>query len=266
MLLLLFVVVMAGCLLTSTPAHAISHSRQSVPDSQPSPAADQNEAAAASSVTATRIFYGEGFGFTRSDATNIAWLSILSQAQSSGYGNCFVTSQWPTHLGGGWWYVMLAAQCTLYGGPPSQPHGPTQMRSALSGMCAAVGGNSTQQNMHFIQYKCDRKLNKSFTFTRAPGSSDAWIIRVRSTGMCVVPENYSTANHTVVVQKDCNESNAASQWRSERSASGTYAFRNAASPGRCLGVGWDQTYSGQPLDLATCGAPGQQWNLQVNLP
>lgn len=217
---------------------------------------------AAEASGAVRYFFGEGFAATYQSARSFAWSSVLAQAFPAGYGSCRIVDEYRSYIG--MWLVRLMAQCSN-SQPTSESYGPTQMVSTLTGMCAAVGDNSNRENMHFIQYKCDGKANKYFTFTRVPGTT-AWIIRVNSTQMCVIPRDYSTAEHTVLVQNRCSITNPASQWTAVSTLAGTYTFRNVAS-GQCLSVAWGRTNSGQPLDQATCGLPGQEWRLaQRQLP
>ncbi|MFD0314700.1 RICIN domain-containing protein [Streptomyces flavalbus] len=128
------------------------------------------------------------------------------------------------------------------------------MRVLHTGMCAAVGNNSTKVGAGLIQYPCDSKYNKQFYAQWA--GTNAYFLRIRSTGMCVSPQ--TGADHALVVQLPC--ANVDSQvWVAEPVGTDSYTLRNR-STGFCMGVAWGTTNSGQPLDQSTCGSfNGQTW-------
>ncbi|MEV8536240.1 RICIN domain-containing protein [Streptomyces sp. NPDC051211] len=132
------------------------------------------------------------------------------------------------------------------------------IRATHTGMCAAVGNNSTSAGAGLIQFPCDYKYNKQFLAQGA--GTDAYFLRVRSTNMCVTPQ--SGAEHAILVQAPCV--NVDSQvWVAEYAGSDSWRLRNRAT-GFCMGVAWGTTNSGQPLDQSTCGAfNGQTWRFIV---
>lgn len=138
--------------------------------------------------------------------------------------------------------------------------GTFQVKTTLTGMCASVGDNSSSAGMHLIQYRCDYKDNKRWTFGWA--GTNAYTLAVRSTGMCMTPKAHSTADHAVITQDYCRSLDT-QVWITEPSGVNTYRLRNRAS-GLCLTVAWGRTNSGQPLDQTTCGAydRAQDWTLK----
>lgn len=127
-----------------------------------------------------------------------------------------------------------------------------------SGMCAAVGNNSTQPGAGLIQFPCDNKYNKQFSSGWA--GTSAYFLRVRSTGQCVTPQG--PANHALVVQSYCSN-NDAQVWVAESLGNDSYRLRNRSS-GLCLTAAWGMTNSGQPLDQSTCGGfNGQAWRFSA---
>ncbi|WNF30205.1 RICIN domain-containing protein [Streptomyces sp. C11-1] len=128
------------------------------------------------------------------------------------------------------------------------------MRALHTGMCAAVGNNSTKVGAGLIQYRCDYKSNKEF-YAQGAGTN-AYFLRIRSTNMCVTPQ--TGADHALLVQSPC--ANVDSQvWVAEYAGNDSWKMRNRAT-GFCMGVAWGTTNSGQPLDQSSCGAfDGQTW-------
>ncbi|MEU9305225.1 RICIN domain-containing protein [Streptomyces sp. NPDC048269] len=123
-----------------------------------------------------------------------------------------------------------------------------------TGMCAAVGGNSTSVGAGFIQFPCDGKYNKQFHSQWA--GTNAYFLKVRSTNLCMTPE--STAEHAVIRQQYCANSDL-QVWVTEYMGNDNYRLRNRAT-GFCMGPGWGMTWSGQPLEQAACGTfAGQDW-------
>ncbi|QES49545.1 hypothetical protein DEJ50_18785 [Streptomyces venezuelae] len=132
------------------------------------------------------------------------------------------------------------------------------VRAMHTGMCAAVGNNSTSPGAGLIQFPCDRKYNKQFVGQGA--GTDAYFLRVRSTNMCITPQ--TGADHAVLVQAPCV--NMDSQvWVATYAGNDSWQLRNRAT-GFCMGVAWGAGNSGQPLDQSSCGAfDGQSWRFTV---
>jgi hypothetical protein len=135
------------------------------------------------------------------------------------------------------------------------------LTSLNSGLCAAVGNNSTSPGMHLIQYKCDGKDNKRFHLLSA--GTNKFFMKVKSSlgrtsHLCVAPRGSSTAEHAVLEQIQCANTDF-QVWEAISLGNDSYRLRNFGS-GLCMTVAWDQTYSGQPLDQASCGAfVAQAW-------
>ncbi|MEJ8641896.1 RICIN domain-containing protein [Streptomyces sp. MS1.HAVA.3] len=128
-----------------------------------------------------------------------------------------------------------------------------------TGMCAAVGNNSTRPGAGLIQYPCDKKPNKQFVAQGA--GTNAYFLRIKSTSMCVTPVDGS--DHSLIVQALCNHSTDQQVWVAEYAGSNLYRMRNRAT-GLCMGVAWGTTNSGQPLDQSICGAVGgQNWRFEI---
>jgi hypothetical protein len=131
-----------------------------------------------------------------------------------------------------------------------------KMVATHTGMCAAVGNNSTSAGAGLIQYRCDNKGNKQFLGQGA--GTNAYFLRILSTKMCVTPREHVLADHTEIVQMPCTNTDT-QVWNAEFAGQDLYRLRNRAS-GLCLTVAWGMTNSGQPLDQTTCGTFG---NAQV---
>lgn len=136
----------------------------------------------------------------------------------------------------------------------------TELRAGHTGMCAAVGDNSTKAGMWFIQYKkCDGKENKKFDLVPT-GTPSQYYLQVRSTKMCMVPKELSGL-HVEIVQNPCQSSDEF-RWTLDRQADGKYTMRNGFDSSLCLGVAYGGTNSGMPLDQAPCGSfAGQVWTI-----
>jgi len=135
------------------------------------------------------------------------------------------------------------------------------MTTLHTGMCAAVGNNSTSAGMHLIQYRCDGKDNKRFHLL--PAGTDKYFIKVKSSlglssHLCLAPKDDSRAQHALVVQSRCANSDF-QVWETVSLGNDSYRVRNYAT-GLCMTVAWDMRNSGQPLDQASCGAfSAQAW-------
>ncbi len=128
-----------------------------------------------------------------------------------------------------------------------------------TGMCAAVGNNSTRPGAGLIQYPCDKKDNKEFLASGA--GTNAYFLRIKSTNMCVSPVDGS--NHALIVQVQCDPKTDQQVWVTESAGSNIYRMRNRAS-GLCMGVVWGVTTSGAPLFQAECGSMGgQNWRFEI---
>ncbi len=211
--------------------------------------------AASAQPPGQQTFQGFGSGFDPNTAVSFAHAQALHNAGVAGYpdSSCFLAGKWVTYLSG-WYHAEVVWVCgqaipgTVYN---------TELKAGHTGMCAAVGGNSTNAGMWFIQYKCDGKTNKKFDLIPT-GAASQYQLKVRSTGLCMVPEG--TGNHAVIVQNPCGYS-AASMWNLAKQGDGKFTMINAQS-NLCLGVAWGMPGSGQPLDQATCGAfTGQAWTI-----
>ncbi|MDJ0343916.1 RICIN domain-containing protein [Streptomyces sp. H10-C2] len=133
-----------------------------------------------------------------------------------------------------------------------------KMTNLNSGMCAAVGNNSTSPGAGLIQFPCDNKYNKQFAAGWA--GSNAYFLRIRSDNQCVTVQSW--AEHALVVQSYCANSDA-QVWVAESLGNDSYRLRNRAS-GLCLTAAWGMTNSGQPLDQSTCGGfNGQAWRFSA---
>lgn len=135
------------------------------------------------------------------------------------------------------------------------------MTSLHTGMCAAVGDNSTRDGMHLIQYRCDGKDNKRFHLL--PAGTDKYFMKVKSSlglayHLCLAPKDNSRAEHALVVQTRCANTDF-QVWETISLGNDSYRVRNYAT-GLCMTVAWDMRNSGQPLDQASCGAfAAQAW-------
>ncbi len=203
-----------------------------------------------------QAFLGSGQGTDYSFAVSSAHAQALHDAGRAGYpaSTCYQAAPARVTFLNGWYHAQVTWVCgqevpgTVYN---------TELKAGHTGMCAAVGDNSTNAGMWFIQYKCDGKNNKKFDLIPA-GAASQYYLKVRSTGMCMVPE--STANHAEIVQNTCQSSDQF-RWTLTRQGDGKYTMANSQS-NLYLGVAWGMTGSGQPLDQATGGAhTGQAWTI-----
>ncbi|MFI6227211.1 pectinesterase family protein [Micromonospora echinospora] len=81
-----------------------------------------------------------------------------------------------------------------------------------SGRCVDVPYSSTVSGEQLWQWGCHAEPNQTWTFTASTASTDRYLIRSASSGMCVSNKDGSTAGGNPVVQEPCSDI-ARMQWR-----------------------------------------------------
>lgn len=206
-----------------------------------------------------QTFEGIGTSGARNIAIDAANANALNLANQAGYPTSSCGRSYGPDVydnGFGWYTAFVKWTCNVTV-PGTVVN--TELKAGHTGMCAAVGNNSIQPGMWFIQYKCDGKENKRFDLVPT-GTPSQYYLQVRSTGLCMVPEGMSPGAHMQIVQNACQPF-AAFRWTLTPQGDGKFTMTNAQSS-LCLGVAWGMTNSGQPLDQASCGAhTGQAWTI-----
>jgi alpha-L-fucosidase len=142
------------------------------------------------------------------------------------------------------------AEIGLYKRPGGSTTGGV-LKSAASGRCLDVNGQSTTPGVQLQIWDCNGGANQQFTYT----SAKQLTVYSGSSQLCLDAYGQGTSNGTKVVTWTCN-GGANQQWN--LNANGTVT---GVQSGLCLDVSGGGTANGTPVQLWSCtGAGNQQWS------
>ena len=145
--------------------------------------------------------------------------------------------------------------------------GNVMLVNAQTGKCLTIaGGVSTDNNVHTVQFTCDRHPSRSWTLDRTqPG---IYQVRNVQTGKCLtIAGGVSTDNNVVALQFEC-DSHPSRRWQiTDVSGTGLHQLRNLQT-GKCLtiagGVSTENNVEGLQFDCDN--HPSRRWIVRLKLP
>ncbi|WP_407566751.1 pectinesterase family protein [Polymorphospora sp. A560] len=123
------------------------------------------------------------------------------QVAGAGTGNGALLTQVACDGGAGHQRFRVSAQNGAFG-----------MENVNSGRCVDVPYSSSTSGEQLWQWGCHAEPNQTWTFTASTATTDRFLIRSASSGLCVSNRDGSTAGNNPIVQEPCADI-ARMQWR-----------------------------------------------------